>query len=350
MKTVYSKFYKVDNVTQMASEANFEVPVNINAYIQDLIEDCTKKAGDREYKFDETRTTTQPRVMNIINDEKRDATALALADRLTKVEHRRNEQYSQLKGEIPTGILLVAYVDMELDGQSEFKVIIAKADYTEFIEEITGQKKAGLPTKKKLFKSFIVNVTWEDGVPKLSNLKTYDPKKDTASYWWDDFLELSEVRTNAENTQNAMKLLKKEILTPIKEQHKEAYLPLYNATVRYMRTRGSFDLEYFRDNVFGAQVINDPTFNMEKWKNKITKLTKEEKRFDRVFEKQPEVVKERSFSTELELTPLIELRIKNNFSTQDTVIRARRDEGDDGIFIKSDSGYKFAKGLENPEN
>jgi hypothetical protein len=117
-----------------------------------------------------------------------------------------------------------------------------------------------------------------------------------------------------------------------------------------MRTRGSFDLEYFRDSVFGGQVINDPTFNMEKWKNKITKLTKEEKRFDRVFEKQPEVVKERSYATELELTPLIELRIKNNFSTQDTVIRARRDEGDDGIFIKSDSGYKYAKGLGNPEN
>ena len=146
MRTVYSKFYKVDNVAQVASEANFEVPVNINAYIQDLIEDCTKKAGDREYKFDETRTTTQQRVMNIINDVERDATAMALADRLTKVEHKRNEQYSQLKGEIPTGILLVAYVDMELDGLSEFKVIFAKADYTEFIEEITGQKKTGLPT------------------------------------------------------------------------------------------------------------------------------------------------------------------------------------------------------------
>ena len=350
MRTVYSKFYKVDNAAQEATEAIFEVPVNINAYVQELIEDCTKKAGDREYKFDTTRTTTQPRVMNIVNGVDRDATSLALADRLTKVEHKSNEQHKQLKGEIPTGILLVAYVDMELDGRNEFKVILAKADYTEFIEEVTGQKKTGLPTKKKLFKSFIANVTWEGGNARLYQLKTYDPKKDTANYWWDDFLELTEVRTNSENTQNAMKLLKKEILSPIKEQHKEAYLPLYNATVRYMRTRGNFDLDYFRDTVFGGQVINDATFDMEKWKNKITKLTRGEKRFDSVFTKQPEVVKERSYATELELTPLIDLRIKTNFSTQDTVIRARRDEGDDGIFIKSDSGYKFAKGLENPEN
>ena len=112
-----------------------------------------------------------------------------------------------------------------------------------------------------------------------------------------------------------MNLLKKEILNKVKENHKEAYLPLYNATVRYMRTRGEFDLEYFRDNVFGAQVINDPTFEMDKWKKKITKLTRGETRFDSVFTKKPEEIKERSFATEIELTPLIELRIKNNFST-----------------------------------
>ena len=38
-------------------------------------------------------------------------------------------------------------------------VVICKADYTEFIEEATGQKKNGLPTKKKIFKSFCANVT-----------------------------------------------------------------------------------------------------------------------------------------------------------------------------------------------
>lgn len=350
MRTLYSKFYKVDNVAQTASEANFEMPVNINTYIQELIEDCTRKTGDREFKFDDTRETAKNRVMNIINDEGRDATALALAERLTVVEHDRNEKYSQLKGEIPTGILLVAYVDMELEGQSEYKVVLAKADYTEFIEEITGQKKTGLPTKKKLFKSFIVNVRMEGGNAHLYQLKTYDPKKDTASYWWDDFLELKEARTNSENTLNAMKLLKKEILNPIKEKHKEAYLPLYNATVRYMRTRGDFDLEYFRDNVFGAQVINDAAFDMDKWKKKITKLTKGDTRFDSVFAKTPEEIKERSFGTEIELTPLIELRIKNDFSTQDSVIRARKDGGDEGIFIKSESGFKYAKGLIPADN
>lgn len=350
MRTIYSKFCKVDNVAQTASEANFEVPVNINVYIQELITDCTAKAGDREYKFDDTRDTTKPRIVKIIKDIERDATSLALADRLAKVEYERNRKYSQLRGEIPTGILLVAYVDMELCGQNEFKFILAKADYTEFIEEITGQKKTGLPTKKKLFKSFITNVTWEEGEPKLKQLKTYDPKKDTASYWWDDFLELSEVRSDSVNTLNAMNLLKKEILNKVKENHKEAYLPLYNATVRYMRTRGEFDLEYFRDNVFGAQVINDPTFEMDKWKKKITKLTRGETRFDSVFTKKPEEIKERSFATEIELTPLIELRIKNNFSTQDTVIKAKEEDGDEGIFIKSETGYKYAKGLEAPRN
>jgi hypothetical protein len=321
--------------------------VNINQYIQELIKDCTEKAGDREYKFDDTRFNTSQRITNIITGVNRDEQSEQLAQRLTKVEHARNVKYKQLKSEIPTGVLLIAYVDMQLDGMKEYKVIVAKADYTDIIEDITGQVKTGLPRKKKLFKSFIVNVRWNNDKFQLSQMKTYDPKKDTASYWWDDFLELVEVRSDSENTQTAMNLLKKEILNPIKDTHKEAYLPLYNATVRYMRTKGDFDLDYFRDNVFGAQVITDQTFDMEKWKNKITRLTKGDKRFDRVFKKAPEEIKERSVATELDLTPLIQLKIKSNFAAQDTVIRAKKDNGDEGIFIKSETGFKYAKGLKN---
>jgi hypothetical protein len=99
--------------------------------------------------------------------------------------------------------------------------------------------------------------------------------------------------------------------------------------------------------VFGAQVITDQTFDMEKWKNKITRLTKGDKRFDRVFKKAPEEIKERSVATELDLTPLIQLKIKSNFAAQDTVIRAKKDNGDEGIFIKSETGFKYAKGLKN---
>ena len=155
MRTVYSIFYKIDNVAQTATEANFEIPVNINVYIQELIQDCAEKAGDREYVFDDTRGLTKNRIISIVKDENRMEKALELAGRLTKVEHDSNEQHKNLKSKIPTGILLVAYVDMELDGVNEYKAILAKADYTEFIEEVTGQKKTGLPTKKKLFKSFI---------------------------------------------------------------------------------------------------------------------------------------------------------------------------------------------------
>ncbi len=350
MRTVYSIFYKIDNVAQTATVANFEIPVNINVYIQELIQDCAEKAGDREYIFDNTRGLTKSRILCIVKDENRIDKALELAERLTKVEYDSNERHRNLKSKIPTGILLVAYVDMELDGRNEYKVILAKADYTEFIEEVTGQKKTGLPTKKKLFKSFIANVQWSEEAPELINMKTYDPQKDRAQYWWDTFLELSEVRSDEENTVNAMKLLKKEILIPIKEQHPEAYLPLYNTTIRYMRARGDFDLEHFRDNVFGAQVINDPSFSMERWKNKITNLTKEEKRFDRNFTKTPEIIKERSYSTELELTPLIDLRIKKDFAAREKIIRPVKEHGDEGIFIKSEKGFKFANGLVEPQH
>ncbi len=41
----------------------------------------------------------------------------------------------------------------------DYKIVISKADYSEFLEETSGERKNGLPIKKKIFKSFIANVT-----------------------------------------------------------------------------------------------------------------------------------------------------------------------------------------------
>ena len=42
------------------------------------------------------------------------------------------------------------------------EIVICKADYTEFIEETTGEKKNGLPTKKKIFKLYLAIIQSED--------------------------------------------------------------------------------------------------------------------------------------------------------------------------------------------
>ena len=349
MRTVYWNFYRIDNVNQTASVETFDSLDDINNYALDLIRMCAERAGDRDYAFDHTRHTTHDYLTNIICDNDREGNSLLLAEKLATVESDTNDQIAHLNSEIPPGVLFVAYVDMELDGQNLFKFVLAKADYTEFIQQVTGRVTSGLPTKKKIFKSFMMNVNQDIEPVSLSNLVTFDPMKTKANYWWNQFLELKEVRSDELNTQTAMKLLKNQILDKIKEQNREAYFPLYNCTVGYMRTEGEFDLEEFRDNVFGAQLINDPTFDMERWKQKITNLTAGETKFDLHFTKKPQVVKDKMYETELSLGPYIDLKVKRNFAGQENVIKPMEDNGDRGIFIKSESGYSYANGIRHQD-
>lgn len=349
MRTIYWNFYRIDNVNQTARVETFDNLDNINTYALDLISICAERAGDRDYEFDHTRHTTCDYIMNILNDIDREGSSMLLAEKLARVEFETNDQIAHLNSVIPMGVLFVAYVDMELDGQDLFKFVLAKADYTEFIQQATGTVTSGLPTKKKIFKSFMVNVNQDANPVILSNLITFDPMKTKANYWWNQFLELKELRSDEQNTKTAIKLLKSQILDKIKEQHPEAYLPLYNCTIGYMRTEGDFDLEDFRDHVFGAQVINDPTFNMERWKQKITNLTVGETKFDAHFTKKPQVVKEKMYETELQLAPYIELKVKRNFAGRENVMKPMEDNGDQGIFIKSDAGYSFANGIRPQE-
>jgi hypothetical protein len=349
MRTIYWNFYRIDNVNQTARVETFDSLDNINAYAMDLIGLCAERAGDRDYQFDRTRHNTRDYIMSIINDVNRDGDSLLLAERLARVEFETNNQIAHLNSEIPQGVLFVAYVDMELDGENLYKFVLAKADYTEFIEQVTGAVTSGLPTKKKIFKSFMVNINRNEEPVALFNLITFDPTKTKANYWWDKFLELQELRSDEQNTKTAMKLLRSQILDKIKLQHKEAYLPLYNCTVGYMRTEGDFDLEEFRDHVFGAQIINDPTFDMERWKQRITNLTAGDSKFDSHFTKKPREIKEKMYETELPLTPYIDLKVKRNFSGQENVMKPMEDNGDQGIFIKSDAGYSFANSISNQE-
>ena len=349
MQTLYYSIHKVNNVDGTASTELFQQQNEINTYINELVEQCVGQDGDREYRFDEHRITTISRLENIVLNNNRDAECLALANRLGQIENNKNDEYSNLKHEIPQGLLVVVLVDMESEDVTRNRLIIAKADYTEFIEKTSGIRTNGLPTKKKVFKSFITSYNIDNEHVDFTSMMTFDPQKSKATYWWDDFLELEQPRTDTDNTKTAMSVIKKEILNKIKENNREAYLPLYRSTMVYMGTEGEFDLEYYRDVVFGGQAINDPTFDMAAWQRKITNLPDGRKKFDRQFTKVVEEIKQPEVATDIELAPLIDLRIKGPFEGMADVIKAIEHNGRRGVFIQSENGYNTVHGLEQEE-
>lgn len=339
---------KVDNTENTVSVEHFANAQNVQAYIWDLINNCVDSEGDREYVFEPTLQTTKNYIDKIIKNNNRADVCRLLAEKLLAVENETKEKIAKLHIEIPKGILMISFAKMT---ETEYKFVITKADYSEFLEELSGDKKSGLPTKKKIFKSFIMNVTSNDNVNfEYGNIITYDANTSTkAVYWWKTFLELSEVRDNEKNTKMAYEAIKKEIIEPLRRRHKQDYLCLRNYTIAYFRADGDFDICYYKDVIIGNYHPFDNSLNINDLKNKIQRLPQQYK-FDNTFQKTPRVVTDK-FKDLIPLTNEIELKLKQDILNIERIIKPHQDEqGNKYIMVLSSDGYQYAEGLRRNQN
>lgn len=134
------------------------------------------------------------------------------------------------------------------------------------------------------------------------------------------------------------------MLEPIKQKHKHDYILLRNIIIGYFRSEGEFDIDHFSNVVIGSYVPVDETLDINKLKEKCLKLP-DEYSFDRKFVKKPEVIKDK-FKDSINLTPDLELKIKQDIQGIENVISCGKDHGDKKyIKIYSDEGYNYASGL-----
>ena len=216
------------------------------------------------------------------------------------------------------------------------------------MEELSGEKKSGLPTKKKIFKSFVLNISLDDdGKNTIGKIITYDANTSTkAIYWWKIFLELNELRDDKRNTLNAYQAIKTDILGPISKKHKQDYLCLRNLTIAYFRSDGEFNLDHYKDSIIGSYIPFDAKLDINDLKMKIASLPTKHT-FDKVFNKTPNEINDK-FKDSIQLTPEIDLKIKQEIAHIERIIKAQEDEeGNKYIMIRSEDGFKYAQGLNN---
>lgn len=329
----FSNLYKIDVENQTVTLEQFQENDNLNLYVMDLLQKVTDEIGDREYKFQEGARTIQGALTKIINEEEIEDACQLIAKRLLQEETTAQERYGHLH-DIQKGMLIISHVKMT---GVESKIIISKADYNTFLEEMSGEIKSGLPLKKKIFKSFIANLT--NGV--ISKIVTYDVNAKVSKYWWQEFLELSVVVKDEENTIRAFNAIEKSILEPLKKKSKSDYLHLWNATVAYFRGEGEFLLSHYRDNVLGVYVPYKSDVKIEDLKKKCNELPGKFE-FDHRFEKTPNAVNKR-FKKTIELSNAIDLVIKHDIANLSGTFKPKIEGGRKYIMIRSDEGYEYAQ-------
>lgn len=308
----------------------------------DIISLLTDNAGERRYRFKDDELTMKTWIGDIVNNNNRDGHAMDIANRLLQKEDDAQQRYHTIT-EIQKGILLIAYCKMT---DTEYKMVICKADYTEFIEETTGEKKNGLPMKKKIFKSFAASITMNAGAYSFSEMVTFDVNSKQSKYWYDEFLDLKALHDNGENTERAFSYLKSKILEPIKKKSKSDYLVLWNSTVAYMRSEGEFSMEHYADNILAVYKPEDNSLNMHELAKKAKALPAQHD-FDNRFDKVPSKVIAR-MKNEIKLTNDITLLLKQNIPhIERTIVPHEEEDGTKYVMIQSEDGYKYAEKLKH---
>lgn len=341
MEVSYIQLIKIDHDNNNVVVEPIDEQENIKQYVMDMLATISENVGEREYLFKDGEETMKIYLNSFINEEDKSDITLNIAKRLLSKEKDAQIKYAHIT-QIQKGIMLASLCKMT---DRDYKVIIAKADYSEFLEEASGEKRNGLPTKKKIFKSFIANVVIVDGAYSISKMVTFDVNSSQAKYWYNDFLDLEAKLDDEANTKKAFDEINARILTPIKKDSKDDYWCLYNATLSYMRSEGEFDIEYYANEILGKYTPKNPNVKIKDLSKKALELP-EKRNFDKKFTKVPKAINKK-IKAIIPLTEDISLSVADNSNPSlKNVIKPHEDEeGSKYIMVKSDEGYSYAKSL-----
>ncbi len=330
------QIFKVDIQLQAVESIEQSIfNTDFNTYLKGLINLITTGSSGRNFKFDSATTEVRGQITKIMAGEEFPTIATTIVNRLQKKEQEAQEKMLKLGVEIQKGIVVQALVT-----ESEInKLVICKADNGDFLNEVNFKISRGLPLKKKVFKAFVCSLNSDQTV---TNVLVYDSNPTLSHYWWKDFLELTKVYTDDDNTVNAFEAIDKGIFTKLKKKHPQDYLYLRNSTVHYFRANDNFEMQEYLDTAIGNYTPFDSKLDVEEIKTLIRQLpSKPRTPFDEQFVIVKAKIKAKFLNT-IPLTSQIDLHLKEDVQNLETIITAEKDaDGTRYVKIKSELGYQY---------
>tara|TARA_R110002049_G_scaffold93391_3_gene230903 strand:+ start:7676 stop:8701 length:1026 start_codon:yes stop_codon:yes gene_type:complete len=303
-------------------------------YALSLIDEILESPNKRHFEFKSGDTEIKNSIPKIIADSKNiEEVLLNNAKRLLEKEVAADNKIKHLGVKVQRGSLL--HIHFQQNGNDN--LLICKVEHDEIINEQSFEINRGLNTRKKVFKAFLIYLANE-----TRNQEIYLSDKNNSKYWWDDFLELSQVNTDEENTENS---LNKIIRIIDKEKNKNEFgldgSLLRNNIVGYYKTNTDFNFSEVYDIVTNYKPLNTK-FPVDTILSKFDKL-KEDKSFDKQF---PIVQKrvDKKIITNIPLGKGLFLKIEKHVPNLNEIIKPYHGEsGEVGITIISDQAYRYVK-------
>ena len=299
-------------------------------YINRLVNEISSSNSKRSFVFQRGTTEVRSAIAGFLAGNYADGT-ISNAQRLLSVEQETQEQISHLNKEIQKGSLFQAVIVEN----GTTKVIISKADHSQYLDETDFLVHRGLPWKKRVFKAVLVIF---DTNHEVENIFVFDTNSIMSKYWWHGYLELKEKHTDIHNTKTSLDVLDKKIFNPIKKKHPADHIVIRNSAVGYFRNKEEFELNDFIDSILTNYQPVDPNLSTEKLISKASELP-DKWNFDPRFKIKKEEINKRIVN-KVALTDSIELVFKDHVTNlRDAIVAVKDSEGNKYIKIRTDAGY-----------
>ncbi|HIB8182152.1 TPA: hypothetical protein ACWX1I_003569 [Elizabethkingia anophelis] len=346
MDILFSSLHHIDIINNQIEHIPLDInQENLVSYIEGLVNEIVYNPSKRSYKFKTGDTQVKSSLTKILeNNDNIESIVYENNKRLLEKESSAQKDLDKknLSIEIQRGSLLHLYFEDIEDNYK--KIIICKVEHDEILEEIKFSKVRGLNTRKKVFKAILIVFNKENH--DLHSIHVYD--KVGVKYWWDGFLELDQVYTDAENTSKSLDQIDK-VLNGLKKNFPADHLVIRNSIILHYRANERIDyINMLNELIFPYNPFNKD-FPKKELYNKLEKLGKEEK-FDTQFGIDIKSINKR-VSNKIPLGNNLFLDfygpLKNNIDK--IIYPSNNINGNLGIQIITPEGYDFFKDL-NPNN
>jgi len=314
------------------------IPIDVDSrsaaleeYIKRLIEDIKEKSSKRHFEFKSETTEVRHAIDLFIKGNYVEASEIN-ANRLLSVEQDTQKEMDKLSISIQKGSLFQTVINYDEDSKM---IIIGKADQNDFLDASDFAVHNGLPWKKRIFKSFLAFTDYSGNIKKVL---VSDTTNTLMKYWWSDFFELSEIRTDKHNTIKFLEILDRKVFNPIKKDYPADHTTLRNSVIGYFRNQNDFDLDTMFELIFqnySPYEIKLPLDNIKR----IIKEIPEKYKLDSQFTIDKTEISKRAVNR-IFLNDGMELVLKDSLDFNGLITSFEDKEGEKYIAIKSEEGYK----------
>ncbi len=290
---------------------------DMNSYIQNLIENIERSNRQADYELKRESTEVSKTIIEMLTDgtdwnSDIESRCEIIAIRFLECEVRAREQVEKMNVTIQNGCLIQTLIK---EDDKNFKYVIAKGEWNDFLNKTNFEKSEGLQINKKhLGKSCIYYIEYnEDGKFTIKNCKVLLDNQ--ANYFWSDFLELEKALSDENSTKNATKKITELIDNTFRKEYPQDRQYLRNTFITYLKSKDLIDFEEMKEVVFEGY-LNSSNNISENVKNSfLEKLNQlpEKGRFARQFTCIRNKIEERIIKSKYILDKHIFLEIQDDY-------------------------------------